>query len=126
MDDGKHPDEQGPEMTATPDEGAWVAVIAATDVPLGAMVPLEIGDLKIAIYNVDDVYRATSNVCTHQFALLTDGWLDGVMVECPLHGGQFDVTDGKAQGGTVTCDLATYPCREVDGLVEIRLTGVSP
>ncbi|MDB5673649.1 MAG: putative Rieske (2Fe-2S) ferredoxin [Sphingomonas bacterium] len=113
-------------MTATLDEGAWVAVIAAADVPLGAMVPLEIGDLKIAIYNVDDIYRATSNVCTHQFALLTDGWLDGVMVECPLHGGQFDVTDGKAQGGTVTCDLATYPCRETDGLVEIRLTGVSP
>lgn len=107
--------------TSAADDGEWIAVIAANDVPPGTMVPLEIGELKIAIYNVDDVFRATSNICTHQFALLTDGWLDGPLVECPLHGGQFDVTNGKAQGGTVVCDLQTYPCRATDGMIQIRL-----
>jgi naphthalene 1,2-dioxygenase system ferredoxin subunit len=113
------------ETSTAADDGEWIAAIAADDVPLGTMVPLEIGELKIAIYNVDDVFRATSNICTHQFALLTDGWLDGPRVECPLHGGQFDVTNGKAQGGTVVCDLQTYPCRAASGMIEVRVASAA-
>lgn len=101
--------------------GGWTPVIRADEVPEGEMVGVELDSLRLAIYNVANQFFASANVCTHQFALLTDGWLDGSVVECPLHGGQFDVTSGKALGGIVVCDLRTYPVREVDGMLEVRL-----
>ncbi len=50
----------------------------------------------------------TDNVCTHAFALLTEGWLEGHLIECPLHNGQFDVRTGKGMGAPITEDLRTY------------------
>lgn len=99
--------------------GEWVPVIRVDKLLAGQMIGLELGDLKIAIYNVAGQFYATANVCTHQYALLTEGWLDGTLVECPLHGGQFDVTCGRALDGIVDCNLQTYAIREVDGLIQI-------
>ena len=73
--------------------GLSVALIAAlrvgnrADLEEGAMKGIELGDLQIAVYNVDGEFYATDNICTHAFALLSDGFLDGDVVECPLHGG---------------------------------------
>ncbi|MCS3765641.1 MULTISPECIES: non-heme iron oxygenase ferredoxin subunit [Bradyrhizobium] len=97
----------------------WVTVISAGKVPAGEMIGVELGELRLAIFNVAGKFYATSNVCTHQFALLTDGWLADSVVECPLHGGQFDVTCGRALGGIVDCDLQTYAIREIGGVLQI-------
>jgi naphthalene 1,2-dioxygenase system ferredoxin subunit len=70
---------------------------------------------------VDDAFYATDNVCTHAFALLSDGFLDGTVVECPLHGGQFDVTSGAAVLEPAECDLRSYPVRVVDGHIEVLI-----
>jgi len=53
-------------------------------------------------------------VCTHAFALLTEGFLDGEVIECPLHAGRFDVRTGKGLCAPIETDLATYQVR-VDG-----------
>ena len=53
--------------------------------------------LNLALYHVGDAWFCTDNICTHAFALLTDGWLEGHVIECPLHGGQFDIRTGKGQ-----------------------------
>ena len=66
---------------------------------------------------------ATDNVCTHAFALLSDGWLDGEYVECPLHGGRFEVATGKAMGDPVVCDLRTFPVRVSGDDIEILIKG---
>jgi Rieske Fe-S protein len=39
------------------------------------------------------------------------GWLDGDVIECPLHGGRFEVKTGKGLGAPITCDLKTFPVR---------------
>ena len=64
---------------------------------------------KIAIYHLEDgrVF-ATANVCTHEFALLSDGWLEGCEVECPLHSGRFDVTTGRALCEPLKRDIQRY------------------
>lgn len=85
------------------------------------MLAFQVEEVRIAIYNVGGKFYATSNVCTHAFALLTDGWLDDEIVECPLHGGQFDVRTGKAQGGIVLCDVKTFEVKVIDGVVHIGL-----
>ena len=91
------------------------------DIAEGDMLGLEVGDARVALYNVAGTIHATTNVCTHAFALLTEGWLDDAVVECPLHGGQFDVTTGQALCPPVDCNLAVYPVRIVDGMVEVDL-----
>jgi nitrite reductase/ring-hydroxylating ferredoxin subunit len=65
-------------------DGVWHAVCVTADIAAGAMMAVEIGDLQIAVYNVGGEFFATDNVCSHEFALLTDGLLEDDMVECPL------------------------------------------
>ena len=69
----------------------WVAVAARGDLAEGAMIGIELGEKQLALYNVDGEFYATDNLCTHAYAMLTDGFLDGDIIECPLHGGAFCV-----------------------------------
>jgi len=99
--------------------GTWHATIAADALAEGEMVGVEIGEVRIAIYNVGGVHHATANVCTHAFALLSDGWLEDDVVECPLHGGRFNVVTGQAGGDPVECDLQVFAVKVVDGTVMV-------
>ena len=101
----------------------WHSVCALNEIQAGTMLPIEIGEMHIAVYNVDGEYFATDNVCTHGFALLTDGCLDGDSVECALHGGCFNIRTGKALCEPVDVDLRTFPTRLVDGRVEVCVEG---
>jgi nitrite reductase/ring-hydroxylating ferredoxin subunit len=105
--------------------GRWERVAESDDIPPGEMIAWEGDERKVAIYNVDGALYATDNVCTHAFALLTDGWLEDDVVECPLHGGRFNVCTGKALGPPVYHDLSTVPVRVVDGTVEIFVAAPS-
>jgi naphthalene 1,2-dioxygenase system ferredoxin subunit len=67
--------------------------------------------LLIAVYNVNGTYFSTENLCTHAYAELSDGGLEGNEIECPLHAGRFGVRTGQAIGRPVTCNLKTYPVR---------------
>lgn len=103
------------------DGEGWHRIVACDDLPEGEMAACEIGDTLVALYNVGGSYFATSNVCTHAFAILTDGWLEDDVIECPLHGGQFNVCTGKALADPAETDLKTYQVRVVDGFVEVRM-----
>ena len=105
------------------DEGSseWRVVATLDEIDVGQMIAREIADVHIALYNVDGSIFATDNVCTHAYALLTDGWLDDAIVECPLHGGQFNVCTGKAICTPAEVDLKTYPVRIVEGEIEVLL-----
>jgi nitrite reductase/ring-hydroxylating ferredoxin subunit len=101
--------------------GNWHSVIAADDVQPGAMSPVEIGDLQIAIFNVAGEFFATDNICTHAYALLTDGILEDDIVECPLHAACFNVRTGKITCEPAESDLRVYKTRLVEQRVEILL-----
>jgi len=85
------------------------------------MQAVSVGDKQIALYNVDGEIYATDNVCSHAFAMLTDGWLDGNEIECPLHAGRFDVRTGKGLGPPIPCDIKSYKVRVVGDEVQIDL-----
>ena len=50
---------------------------------------------KISIYFLDNKFGAIDNVCKHKGGSLGDGELDGNTVTCPLHGWQYNVTNGE-------------------------------
>jgi len=99
----------------------WVEAAKAADFADGDVRGVEIGDVPIAIYQIEGAFYATDNVCTHAFALLSDGFLDDCTIECPLHAGRFDIRSGKALGRPVTRDLKTYPVKIENGAVLIDL-----
>ncbi|HVZ53077.1 MAG TPA: non-heme iron oxygenase ferredoxin subunit [Pseudolabrys sp.] len=102
-----------------PNTVAWQAVGRSEDLAEGGMLAVEIAGTKIAVYRVDGQLFATDNICSHAYAMLTDGWLDGDEIECPLHGGRFNVRTGKAMTSPVECDIRTFPVREADGIIAV-------
>ena len=104
--------------------GNWTRVAGVKQIGPGEMFAASIGKRKIAVFHLEDgSWHATSNVCTHAYALLTEGFLDGTTVECPLHAGQFDVTTGKGLCAPIDEDLEVYAVR-IDGAdVLVNLPG---
>ena len=103
-------------------EEQWIRVGAAGSLDVGSMTGVKQGDLHIAVYNVGGEFFATDNICSHAFALLTDGQLDGDIIECPLHGGCFRVKTGEGMGEPVSRDIRTYPVRIMNGIIEILVS----
>ncbi len=99
----------------------WIDAVALDAVAAGDVMGVAVGGRDIALYEVDGQIYATSNICTHGHARLSDGFLDGREIECPLHQGKFDVCTGKAQCAPLTEDVATYPVRIENGRVFVNL-----
>ena len=78
-------------------EAGWVRVASVSDVAEGQVHAVRVGDREIAVYHLaGGDFRATDNICTHEYAMLSDGWLEDGCIECPLHAARFDVKTGKA------------------------------
>lgn len=88
---------------------AWTRVAATSDVAVGEMIQVTVEEEEIALYRTDEGWFATSDVCTHASAFLTDGTLQGCIVQCPKHGGKFDVRSGEAKAFPCTIPVASYP-----------------
>ncbi|MBY4868267.1 non-heme iron oxygenase ferredoxin subunit [Burkholderia sp. Bp9017] len=91
----------------------YIFAAKLTDLVEDEPLPVTIGDERIALYLLDGSVHATHNVCTHQFALLSDGYMEDGCIECPLHQGRFDIRTGAAM-----CAPATTPVRVYDVRVE--------
>ncbi len=84
------------------------------DIAQGEALRIEIGEREIAIFNLEGAFYATSDVCTHSFASLSDGFIEDDCIECPLHGGRFDIKTGAVIEEPCTEPLEIFPVR-VDG-----------
>ena len=87
------------------------AVAKTSELGDGEMKSVSVGAKTIALYRLGGTYHATEAYCSHGHALLTEGYIDSAIVECPMHGGTFDIASGKAVGAPCTIPLATYPVR---------------
>jgi ethylbenzene dioxygenase ferredoxin subunit len=89
---------------------ASVYLCRAAEVEPGAVrkVDRENGP-AIAVYNIEGAYYATDDCCTHGLSSLSEGLLDGDIIECSLHFGGFHVPTGKAVLTPCSVDIKTYP-----------------
>ena len=76
---------------------------------------------EIALCLVDGEHYAIGNVCTHQHAFLSDGFVENGYIECPLHQGRFDIRTGKAMGAPVATPIQTYQVKVEDGKVLVYI-----
>lgn len=100
----------------------WVDAGAADGIAREDLRGFEHAGELYAIYRTsDDRYFATAGLCTHEHVDLSDGFVDGTIIECPAHNGRFDFTTGEAKGAPVCVNLATYPVRIENGRILLGL-----
>lgn len=93
----------------------------ASDVAVGTAFRAETGDLVLAVFNVDGEYFVTDDACTHGPGSLSDGYVDGNIVECNFHGGQFDIRTGAVVAPPCMDPVRTYPATVEDGRIFIEV-----
>ena len=95
--------------------------LCSTDeVAPGTARKIEVGDLALAVFNVEGEFFVTDDSCTHGPGSLSEGYIDGDIVECNFHNGQFNIRSGEVVSPPCMVPVKTYPVSIVDGRVTIE------
>jgi nitrite reductase/ring-hydroxylating ferredoxin subunit/uncharacterized membrane protein len=86
----------------------------------GVLIKAMAGDTPILLYKKGDTLCALSETCSHAGGPLSEGELDGNIVQCPWHGSRFDVYTGQVKGGPATISQVRYETRRQNGQIEVR------
>jgi len=73
----------------------YEAAIRAAELAAGEMRRVTFGDLDVLLAHTSNGIVAIDDRCPHMAAPLSLGELDGCLVACPLHSGQFDLATGN-------------------------------
>lgn len=74
---------------------AFAPALPVAELPPGAMRRVTFGDLDVLLAHTSNGIAAIDDRCPHMSAPLSIGRLDGCIVDCPLHSGQFDLASGE-------------------------------
>lgn len=99
----------------------WVRVGPAGDVAEGEMSSYSVGDRTIAVANIEGDLHAFDDICTHQQCALSEGDLDGTIVECPCHGSQYDLMTGEVVRGPAPEPIDLFEVHEEGDALEVAI-----
>ena len=85
-----------------------VRVCAQAEIPPDTVKAFDVGDKRLAVFNIAGTFYVTDDECTHASASLADGMLDGDEIECCMHLGAFHVPTGAVKAPPCTVALRTY------------------
>jgi len=88
--------------------GTLVKVAEKKDLPSGSAKAVEVDGKQIALFNVGDQYYAIDDTCTHAGGSLSEGDVAGTTVTCPLHGAEFNITNGEVLGEPAEEGVKSY------------------
>ena len=89
----------------------FVTAAQMRDVAPGSVKVVDVQGQRIALCNVKGRFFAVDDVCTHDGGPLGDGRLCDGQIECPRHGGRFDVETGRAVVLPPMLPIRTYAVR---------------
>jgi nitrite reductase/ring-hydroxylating ferredoxin subunit len=99
---------------------AYVGVAWLEQLPPGQAMTVTIGDIKIALFNVDGTVHAIDDPCLHSGSSLGAGALDGKIVRCRSDGWRYDVTTGQVLG-VPGLGVGTRAVTVVDGRILVAV-----
>ena len=107
----------------------FVRACSVADVTADKPHPVTVDDVEVALVKDGDDFYAIRDECSHAAIPLSEGDLDGCLIECWLHGSTFDVRTGEPTSLPAFEPVAIYPVK-VDGgdlLVDVHnpLNGVT-
>jgi nitrite reductase/ring-hydroxylating ferredoxin subunit len=92
----------------------------AEDVAEGTALKVEKEGLTLAVFNVDGDFYVLDDACTHGPGSLSEGYIEGDVVECNFHNGQFNIRTGEVVLPPCMIPMKTYPATVEDGKVFIE------
>jgi 3-phenylpropionate/trans-cinnamate dioxygenase ferredoxin subunit len=103
----------------------YIEVARIEDVAPDTAIVARVGDVEVALVNVNGTVFAIDNECTHRGGSLGEGeintdWSE-FAIECPLHGSVFDVRTGEVLKPPAQTAVRTYPVEMDDGLIKVAM-----
>jgi len=107
-------------MTTAP--SGFASGLSAADVEPGTVRVVQVDGRSLCVGLTEDgEWGAIDNVCTHDGGVLGEGELDGDAVECPPHGGRFDLFSGRVLALPPVRPVNAYAVHVEDGDVVVDL-----
>jgi nitrite reductase/ring-hydroxylating ferredoxin subunit len=97
-----------------------IDLCSTAEVAPGAARKVETGELTLAVFNIDGDFFVTDDMCTHGPGSLSEGYIDGDVVECNFHNGQFDIKTGAVVSPPCMVPIKTYKTVVENGRVLIE------
>jgi nitrite reductase/ring-hydroxylating ferredoxin subunit len=92
----------------------------ADEVAPGTALKVETDGLTLAVFNVDGEFYVIDDACTHGPGSLSEGYIEGDVVECIFHNGQFNIRSGEVVSPPCMVPVKTYPTRVENGMVVVE------
>jgi len=101
----------------------YYTVARVGDIGPGEMAYVEVGpdEEPVCLINLDGEFYALNDCCTHEEASLSDGEIIGDEIECPLHGGAYEIRTGMPTSFPVVIRATTYKVRVEGDEIQIAL-----
>ncbi len=100
----------------------WYNACTIHDLEEGQCFHTEVNGEDVLLTILDGTVHAVSNICSHDYAELSDGGMEGAEVICPLHMARFDVRSGEATAPPAYEPIDVFPVRVLDdGNVEVEV-----
>lgn len=91
------------------------------DVAVGGVIKIEAAGLTVAVYNLEGEFCVTDDHCTHGPGSLSEGFVDGDLVECNFHQGVFNIRTGEVVAPPCMVPVKTYTTVVEGGRVYIEV-----
>jgi len=72
---------------------------------------VELDGVPICLVRSEGEVHAVSDICSHADVSLAEGEVDGLTIECWLHGSRFDLVSGRPTGLPATRPVPVYPVK---------------
>jgi Rieske 2Fe-2S protein len=82
---------------------SWVELCKVEDVPIGEVRRVAVANLAVAVYNLDGDFYVTDDACTHGPGQMSEGFVDGDVIECNFHRAGSTSRPARSSGRRAWC-----------------------
>ena len=97
----------------------FTEVMKVSDLSEASLRTVTLSGREVTLAKVGPDYYAFDDTCTHQQCSLASGFLEGTIIECPCHGGRFDITTGQVKALPPTESIKTYQVKVEGGSIYV-------
>lgn len=97
----------------------FVPVLPDAELEEGEMKRVEAGGVPVLLVRLEGAVCALAHTCSHLGGPLSEGKLEGDVVQCPWHGSRFNVRDGSVVDGPATFPQPCFEARVREGQIEV-------
>jgi nitrite reductase/ring-hydroxylating ferredoxin subunit/uncharacterized membrane protein len=98
----------------------FVPVFSDAELREGEMKRADAGGVPVLLVRREGAVCALAHTCSHLGGPLSEGKLEGDVVQCPWHGSRFNVRDGSVVDGPATFPQPRFEARVREGQIEVR------